>query len=167
MPLRPLFARLGLLVAIMAMPIAAMAENSALEIAKAEDLAGKAIAVTRIKIEDAVLSKLAPPTATIKRYDDNAATEVAYLSSQTELIATANVVAAEILARSPMKKTAIKFLLRNSPCYIGIRKGEPDLLTRVNQIIAAARKDGALDKISEHWLKAPLGDPEQPGSISK
>ena len=138
-----------------------------LAIAKAEDLAGKTIAVTRNTVEDAVLTKLAPPTATIKRYDDNATTEVAYLSSQAELIATANIVAAEILASSPMKKTAIKFLLQNSPCYVGVRKGELDLLARVNQIIAAARKNGALDKISEHWLKAPLGDPEQPGSISK
>ena len=138
-----------------------------LEVAKAEDLASKTIAVTRNTIEDAVLTKLAPATATIKRYDDNAATEIAYLSSQAELIATANVVAAKILAGSPMKKTAIKFLLRNSPCYVGVRKGEPDLLARVNQIIADARKDGALDKISEHWLKAPLGDPEQPSSISK
>ena len=76
-------------------------------------------------------------------------------------------VAAEILAKSPMKKTVIKLLLRNSPCYVGVRKDEPDVLARVNQIIAAARKDGTLDKISEHWLKAPLGDPEQPVSISK
>jgi polar amino acid transport system substrate-binding protein len=133
-----------------------------LDVAKAEDLASKTIAVTRNTIEDAALTKLAPTTATIKRYDDNAATEIAYLSSQA-----ANVVAAKILPRSPMKKTAIKFLLRNSPCYVGVRKGEPDLLARLNQIIADARKDGALDKISEHWLKAPLGDPEQPGSISK
>lgn len=131
-------------------------------IAKAEDLAGKTIAVTRDTIEDAVLTKLAPPTATIKRYEDNAATEVAYLSNQAELVATGNVVAAEMLAKSPLKKTVIKFLLRNSPCYIGVRKGESDLLARINQIVAAARNDGVLDKISQHWLKAPLGDPEQP-----
>jgi polar amino acid transport system substrate-binding protein len=134
------------------------------EIAKPEDLAGKTIAVTRNSIEDTVLTQLAPPTATIKRYADNAAAEIAYLSSQAELIATANSVAAQLLAKSPMRKTAFKFLLRNSPCYIGVRKGEPDLLARVNQIIAAARNDGTLNGISQRWLKAPLGDPEQPSS---
>jgi polar amino acid transport system substrate-binding protein len=137
------------------------------EIAKPEDLAGKTIAVTRNSIEDTVLTQLAPQTASVKRYDDNAASEIAYLSSQTELIATANSVAAQLLARSPMRKTTFKFLLRNSPCYIGVRKGEPELLARINQIIAAARNDGTLNGISERWLKAPLGDPEQPHSTIK
>ena len=42
-----------------------------LETAKAADLAGKTIAVTHDTIEDAALTKLAPPTAVIKRYHDN------------------------------------------------------------------------------------------------
>jgi polar amino acid transport system substrate-binding protein len=130
-------------------------------------LAGKTIAVTRDTIEDAVLTKLAPATATIKRYADNAGTEVAYLSSQAEFVAIGNVVAAAVLGGSPMKKTTIKFVLRNSPCYVGIRKDEPDLLARVDAIIAAARKDGRLNVISERWLKTPLGDPEHPNSISE
>jgi polar amino acid transport system substrate-binding protein len=134
-------------------------------VAKPEDLAGKTIAVTRGTIEDTALTKLAPATTTIKRYDDNAATEVAFLASQAELIATGNVIAAGVLARSPMKKTTIKFLLANSPCYVGVRKDEPDLLARVDAIIAAARKDGRLDEISVHWLQAPLGDPEHPAAI--
>ncbi len=133
-----------------------------LRVAKPEDLAGKTIAVTRDTIEDTVLTKLAPATATIKRFDDNARTEVAFLSSQTELIATGNSIAGEALAKSLVKTTALKFLLRNSPCYIGVNKGEPALLARVNAIIDAARKDGSLNKISQHWLRTPLGDPEHP-----
>jgi polar amino acid transport system substrate-binding protein len=141
--------------------------TESLAVTKPEHLAGKTIAVTRNSIEDGALTELAPATATMKRYDDNAATEIAYLSSRADLIATANSVAAQMLARSPMRKTTFKFLLRNSPCYIGVRKGEPDLLARVNQIVAAARKDGTLNGISERWLKAPLGDPEQPGPAVK
>ena len=137
-----------------------------LAVAKPEDLASKSIAVTRATIEDSALTTIAPDTTTITRYDDNAATEVAYLSGQAELIATANFTAAEILAKSPLKKTAIKFVLQSSPCYIGIPKGELRLLGRVNQIIAAARNDGSLSKISELWLKAPLGDPEHPEGIT-
>lgn len=136
-----------------------------LAVAKPDDLASKSIAVTRATIEDSALTTLAPDTTTIKRYDDNAATEVAYLSGQAELIATANIIAAEILAKSPLKKTVIKFVIKNSPCYIGVPAGEPRLLGRVNQIIAVARGDGSLNKISERWLKARLGDPEHPERI--
>jgi polar amino acid transport system substrate-binding protein len=136
-----------------------------LEISSPEDLVGKTIAVTRDTIEDTVLTKLAPATATINRYDDNADTEVAFLFDKSQLIATGYIVAAKILTRSPLKKMTTKFLLRNSPCYIGVRKGETALLARINEIIAAARKDGSLNRISEHWLKAPLGDPEHPDLI--
>jgi polar amino acid transport system substrate-binding protein len=134
----------------------------ALAVAKPEDLAGKTIAVTRDTIEDTALSQLAPPTATIKRFDDNAGTQVAFLSSQAELIATGNAVAGEVLTKSLVKKTVLKFLLRNSPCYIGVAKDQAELLARVDTIIGDALKDGRLDKISQEWLKTPLGDPEHP-----
>jgi polar amino acid transport system substrate-binding protein len=133
-----------------------------LAIFKPEDLAGRTIAVTRATIEDNILTKQAPNTAMIKRYDDNAATEAAFTLSQTELIATPNYVAARILAQNPTEKPTFKFLLKNSPCYIGVKKGEPDLLARVDAIIATARSDGSLNRISEQWLKMPLGDPERP-----
>jgi polar amino acid transport system substrate-binding protein len=139
-----------------------------LPVAKPADLAGKTIAVTRGTIEDAALTKLVPATATINRYDDNAATEIAFLASQAELIATGNATAAAVLAKSPMRKTQFKFLLLSSPCYIGVRKDEPDLLARVDAIISAARQDGRLEQISQHWLNSPLGDPEHPdASIGK
>jgi polar amino acid transport system substrate-binding protein len=69
---------------------------AALAVAKPEDLAGKTIAVTRDTVEDHALTQLAPAAATIKRYDDNAATQVAFLSNQTELVATGNAVAGEV-----------------------------------------------------------------------
>src|SRR5579863_8065957 len=125
-----------------------------LAVGKPGDLVGKSVAVTRGTLEETALAQVAPTGATIKRFDDNDGTETAFLFSQTELIATGNTVAAEVFAKSPLKKTAIKFVLRNSPCYVGVAKGEPALLARVNDILAAARNDGSLDKISQHWLKA-------------
>ena len=68
---------------------------------KPEELAGKTIGVTRGALEDLELTKLAPPTATIKRYEDNNANIAAFLSGQVNLIATGNVVAATIAERSP------------------------------------------------------------------
>jgi hypothetical protein len=38
-------------------------------------------------------------------------------------------------------------------------------MASADTVIAAARKDGRLDAISQHWLKALLGDPEHPDLI--
>ena len=125
-------------------------------VAKAEDLAGKTIGVTRGAVEDLKLTEIAPPSATIKRYEDNNGTISAFLSGQVQLVATGNVVAAAILARNPPKKPEIKFLIANSPCYVGMNKGEPKLMEKVNSIIAAARKDGSLNAIAQKWLAQDL-----------
>lgn len=125
-------------------------------VTKADELAEKTIGVTRGAVEDMELSKIAPASTTVKRFEDNNTTLSAYLSGQIDLIATGNIVVAEISSRMPDRKPATKFLLKNSPCYIGIYKGETRLQQKVNELIATARSDGSLNKFSENWLKAPL-----------
>ena len=49
-----------------------------------------------------------------------------------------------------------EFLLKDSPCYIGIYKGEARLKEKVDALVAEALADGTLDKLSLTWLKAPL-----------
>ncbi|TMV60349.1 transporter substrate-binding domain-containing protein, partial [Thioclava sp. BHET1] len=126
------------------------------KITDAADLSGKTVGVTRGAIEDLELSKVAPKDVTFKRYEDNNGTIQAFLSGQVEAIATGNVVAAAILKRNPPRKPVLKFLIKNSPCYVGMNKDEPALMAKVNGIIAGAKKDGALNKISEKWLGQPL-----------
>jgi len=126
------------------------------KIAKADDLAGKTVGVTRGAIEDLELTKIAPPSAVIKRFEDNNTTISAYLSGQVPLVATGNVVAASISEKQPNKKLEVKFLIKNSPCYIGLNKNEPKLLERINAIIAKAKQDGSLNRIAMKWMKAPL-----------
>jgi polar amino acid transport system substrate-binding protein len=125
-------------------------------VATAEDLADKTIGVTRGAIEDLELTAIAPATAEIKRYEDNNGTISAFLSGQVDVVATGNVVAAAILERNPPKRPELKFLIKNSPCYIGMNKGEPALMARINEIIAAAKADGSLSAISQKWLKLDL-----------
>ncbi|OBZ93658.1 amino acid ABC transporter substrate-binding protein [Pararhizobium polonicum] len=121
-------------------------------VAKVEDLSGKVVGVTRGAVEDLELTKIAPGDLTIKRYEDNNGTISAFLSGQVELVATGNVVAAAILAKNPPKRPELKFLIKNSPCYIGLNKNEPALLEKVNAIIAAAKTDGTLNGIAQKWL---------------
>lgn len=122
----------------------------------AAELAGKTIGVTRGAVEDLELTKIAPATATIKRYEDNNGTISAFLSGQVQLVATGNVVAAAILAKNPPKKPEPKFLIKNSPCFIGLNKGEPKLQAKVNAILAEVKKDGELNAITVKWLGMPL-----------
>lgn len=126
------------------------------KVAKAEDLAGQTIAVTRGSIEDLELSKIAPASATIKRFEDNNSTISAYLSGQVQLAATGNVVAAALNERTKLRPLTPKFVIKNSPCYIGANKGETALLAAVNDILTKAKKGGALNTIAMTWLKNPL-----------
>jgi polar amino acid transport system substrate-binding protein len=47
-------------------------------------------------------------------------------------------------------------MIKNSPCYVGLNKEEPALMTEVNAIIESAKKDGSLGAIAEKWLHNPL-----------
>lgn len=121
-----------------------------------DDLKGKVVGVTRGSVEDLELTKIVGPETTVKRYEDNNGTISAFLSGQVDLVATGNVVAAAILARNPPKKPQMKFLIKNSPCYIGLNKGEPELLEAVDAILVSAIKDGQLNAISNKWLGTDL-----------
>lgn len=125
-------------------------------VSKPEDLAGKVVGVTRGSVEDLELTKIAPDTLTIKRFEDNNSTISAYLTEQVEFIATGNVVAASVNEMTDRRPLSPKFLIKNSPCYVGVAKGETALLTEVNAIIAKAKENGALNTIAERWLNAPL-----------
>ncbi len=47
-------------------------------------------------------------------------------------------------------------MLKDSPCYIGLRQGEPALKAKVDALIGDALQDNTLNGLSEKWLKAPL-----------
>jgi polar amino acid transport system substrate-binding protein len=120
------------------------------------DLAGKTLGAARGTIEEQELTATAPKDATIKRFEDNNATIAAFVSGQVDLVATGNTIAAVIAERNPAQAPDMKFLVKNSPCYVGLNKNEPQLLAKVNDIIKQARASGEIAKLSEKWLKQPL-----------
>ena len=132
--------------------------SKGLPVKSAADLAGKTVGVTRGAIEDLELSKIAPPTADIKRFEDNNATVSAFVSGQVQAIATGASVAGNMMGRNPQLGTEFKFVLKDSPNFIGVAKGEDKLRLKVNEIIAAAKASGDLDKMAMKWLGRPAGD---------
>ena len=122
------------------------------------DLAGKTVAVTRGAIEDMELTRVAPASADIKRFEDNNATVSAFVSGQVQTLATGASVAGNMMARNPALDAEYKFVLKDSPNFIGVGKGEDKLRLKVNEIIVAAKAAGDLDAMAKKWLGRPAGE---------
>ena len=122
------------------------------------DLAGKTVGVTRGAMEDQELGKVAPATVDTKRFEDFNATIAAFVSGQVQFIALGASVAGNMMAKNPQMATEYKLLLKDSPNYIGVAKGEDKLRLRVNDIIAEGKKSGDLDALARKWLGRPLGE---------
>jgi polar amino acid transport system substrate-binding protein len=132
--------------------------SKSLSIKSFADMGGKTVAVTRGAMEDQELTKVAPANLEIKRFEDNNATVAAFVAGQTQSIATGASVAANMIQRNPQIGAEYKLLLKDSPNFIGVAKGEDALRTKVNSIIADAKKSGDIEKMSMKWLGRPAGN---------
>ena len=122
------------------------------------DLAGKTVGVTRGAMEDQELGKLAPPSTDTKRFEDNNATIAAFAAGQVQLVALGVSVASNMMTKNPQLSSEYKLLIKESPNFIGISKGEDKLKAKVNEILAEAKRSGELDALSKKWLGRPAGD---------
>jgi polar amino acid transport system substrate-binding protein len=48
--------------------------------------------------------------------------------------------------------------MKNSPCHIGVRRGDTDLLQKVNAIVTDLKQSGKLNEFSQKWLGEPLSE---------
>lgn len=130
----------------------------AMSIKSFADLGGKTIAVAKGAMEEQELAKVGPATMEFKRYEDQAASTAAFVAGQTQVIATSVSNASLMAQRNPQLGAEFKLLIKDSPNFIGVAKGEDALRAKVNEIILAAKKDGTLDKMSQQWLGRAAGD---------
>ncbi|WMT85280.1 transporter substrate-binding domain-containing protein [Pelagibacterium sp. 26DY04] len=127
-----------------------------LEVDSVEDLAGMTVSVARGSIEDLEITEMALESTEIRRFEDGSTTMAAFLSGQVDAVVTANVVAATVLETDPERRPETLFVIADSPCYIGLPKGEPELQARIDEIIVAAKADGTLNAMSERWFYQPI-----------
>lgn len=121
------------------------------------DLAGKTVAVAKGSTQDDNLQKVAPPTTNILRFESSTDAIQAVLSGQSQFIAMGSSVVGPILKQHPDANIEYKLLLKDSPNYIAVRKGDTALLNKLNEIIRGARADGTLEKMSQKWLGEGVG----------
>ena len=119
---------------------------------------GQTLSVTRGTIQDDALQELAPKTLKIQRFEDDNSTMAAFMSQQTQFVAVGAAVAAAALQKNPKVQAEYKLLIKDSPNYIGVRKGETELLNKVNDILRTAKTDGTIEAYSQKWLGRGAGN---------
>jgi len=129
---------------------------SSIKVSSYTDLDGLTIGVTGGTLEDLELTKMAPKGAKITRFGDNAATLSAIKSKQVQVLVAGNTVAASVTEANPDFDLERKFIIKDSPCFIGVKKGNEDLLRWVNVFILHKKLGGDLNKISLKWLGQDL-----------
>ena len=125
-----------------------------------DDLSGLKVGLTGGTIEDIQVTEDAPDGTEILRFGDNAATQAAYVAGQVDVIITSNVVAAALSEANPGLDLATKYISKYGASFIGVKKGNFDLLQWVNVWIMHKKLNGTLNEISLEWLGQPL--PELP-----
>jgi len=125
-------------------------------IASAADMSGMTIAVTRGTLEDLELTDMIEGDTTMRRFEDNATTIAAYLSGQADVLVTGNVIVAKMAEDNPDVAIETKFVIKNSPAFMGIAKGNMDLLQWLDIFILHKKLGGDLDDLSMKWFGQPL-----------
>lgn len=125
-----------------------------------EDLKGRVVAVARGTINDTDITPLAVEYGfTITRYEDDATLITAIVSGQNDLIAHAAATLMRINERAPELEFEPKVVTRASGIGIGVRKGELQLVAKLNEWVDANMANGKLNELSVQFLGVPL--PEQ------
>ena len=129
------------------------------------DLAGLQVGAARGSAADVAMTKDAPPTAKLLRFEDDAAPIQALLSEQVDAIGSTNLVAL-VLARSPAgSKFEQKFSFTRQYNGIATRLDQPAINAWLNACLDRNLANGKLDAINVKWTgaKLPAFPSELPG----
>ena len=122
-----------------------------------EDLKGRNVAVARGTINDTDITAVADKYGfTITRYEDDATLITAILSGQNDLIAHATQTLKRINEKDPSLHFEPKVVTRSSGIGVGVHKGNPVLVEKLNEWVDANMKNGKLDALSIEFTGVPL-----------
>jgi polar amino acid transport system substrate-binding protein len=117
-----------------------------------DDLKGRTVCVTRGTTQDVELTQLSRDKGfQVARYDDDATDVTAAVSGQCDLIATSLTIVNQITKKTPDHPFEKKVVLHVFDLAIGVKKGEPKLLAKLNDWIAMNLKNGKLNAIYKKY----------------
>lgn len=121
-----------------------------------DDLAGKRIAATRGTTNDVAVTAVAPSTAQVVRFDDEATTLTAVTSGQIKVVAQNPQMVKLMNEKSPDLHLEQKFVLKQIQFGIGMRKGDDALKEKINDWIRTNLKNGELNALYEQDIGTSL-----------
>lgn len=136
---------------------AAVGAPKSLDIKNMDDLAGKAVAVTRGGPQDKLVSARAP-NAKIVRFDDEAASITAAASGQTDIVAITPPIIQAIANRNPARDFEVKFVIESYKLGIAMRQNEPELKAWVDGWVKENLANGKLNEIHMKYAGVPIPD---------
>jgi polar amino acid transport system substrate-binding protein len=124
----------------------------ATEIKTNADMGKFVIGVPRSSVQDTQVTKNAPESTTIRRFDDDAATIQALVSGQVQAIGSNMFYVDRLNQASPgTYETKLEFTrLYNGACT---RLSEKEMNAAVNAFVEKIRSNGDLSKITKKWMK--------------
>ncbi|HWK72278.1 transporter substrate-binding domain-containing protein [Pollutimonas sp. M17] len=134
---------------------AAVGAPKSLTLKGMDDLAGKAVAVTRGGPQDKLVSEGAPK-AKVVRFDDEAASITAAATGQADIVAITPPIIKAISKRNPEREFEVKFVIQSYRLGVAMRKNEPALKDWVNGWIRTNLKNGKLNEIHLKYAGVPI-----------
>lgn len=123
--------------------------------AASNELSGRKVAVTKGSLESAELRRLSPQSLPVE-YENSKDILRAYVKKEIDHIAVGSAVVESIPDVPARDNTKLMLLLKDSPCHIGVRKGEQRLLARVNKVLDEAGGSGVMTINALIWFKTTL-----------
>ncbi|MEC5406015.1 transporter substrate-binding domain-containing protein [Paraburkholderia sp. MPAMCS5] len=117
-----------------------------------DDLKGRTVCVTRGTTQDLEVTKMSRDKGfQVARYDDDATDVTAAVSGQCDLIATSLTIVNQITKKTPDRPFEKKVVLHKFDLAIGVKKGQTQLLAKLNEWIDANLKNGKLNAIYKKY----------------
>lgn len=134
----------------------------AMTVTKPEDMGGRTIGVARSSAQDTAVTKAAPSNATIRRFDDDAATIQALLSGQVEMVGANQFYPIRLNQSKPgVFERKLDFVRQYNGA--GTRLGQKEWNETANAFIDKIKSNGELEKIYQKWMG--FGVPEFPATL--
>ena len=121
------------------------------------DLKDKSVGVSRGTTQDTTLSNMKDKELKIARYDDDATEVTAAVSGQVDCIGSSATIINQIGVKNSSRVFESKIPLATFDLAIGLKKGEPRLMEKLNAWISDNIKNGRLNAIYKkfHGVELP------------